>query len=204
MALRAATAVRRLATLQGEPRLMTVRHDPGPRHSQASEASEAPPTPARSALMGRIRGRNTAPEIIVRRASHRLGLRFRVHRPDLPGTPDIVFPKHRLAIFVHGCFWHRHEGCRRCTTPKTRIEFWNEKFRKNVERDRRDAEALLMRGWKVLTIWECQTKNPVALDAILIAAVVGHQIEHVDRWTEGGERPRGPQQGLSSLDSPPR
>lgn len=162
---------------------MTVWQDPDPRHPQASEASEVPPTPARSALMGRIRGKNTTPEIVVRRAAHRLGFRFRVHRRDLPGTPDIVFPKYRLVIFVHGCFWHRHEGCRRCTTPKTRIEFWNEKFRKNIERDRRAAEALLIRGWNVLTIWECQTKNPAALDALLIAAIVDRQIERVDRWS---------------------
>lgn len=173
---------------------MTARQDLGPHPPQASEASEAPPTPARSALMGRIRGKNTMPEIVVRQAAHRLGLRFRVHRRDLPGTPDIVFPKYRLVIFVHGCFWHRHEGCRRCTTPKTRIEFWNEKFRKNVERDQRDTEALLNLGWNVLTIWECQTKNPEALDALLIASTVGRasQIEHVDHRSVSPQHCDGP------------
>ena len=160
---------------------MTVRHDPGPRHPEASEAFEAPPTPTRSALMGRIRGKNTTPEIVVRRAAHRLGLRFRVHCRDLPGTPDIVFRRHRLVIFVHGCFWHRHEGWRRCTTPKTRIEFWNEKFRKNVERDRRDVEALQKNRWNVLIIWECRTKSSEDIDALIMAATVGRQIEHGDR-----------------------
>ena len=174
---------------------MTVREDLGPQRPQASEAPEAPPTPARSALMGRIRGKNTAPEIVVRRAAHHLGLRFRVHRRDLPGTPDIVFRKYRLVIFVHGCFWHRHQGCRRCTTPKTRTEFWNEKFRKNVERDQRDADALRKRGWNVLTIWECQTKNPAALDVLLIAATVGRtsQMEHVDYWSLGRGSKNGPE-----------
>ncbi len=150
---------------------MAVRQDLGPQHSQeADEGLAAPPTPARSALMGRIRGKNTTPEMVVRRAAHRLGLRFRIHRRDMPGTPDVVLRKHGLAIFVHGCFWHRHEGCRRCTTPKTRTEFWSEKFKKNVERDQRDVDALRKRGWTVLIIWECETRNPKDLDGLLIAA----------------------------------
>jgi len=153
---------------------MTTWQDPGFRNElKAEEVSEAPPTPARSALMSRIRGKNTTPEIVVRRAAHRLGLRFRLHRRDLPGTPDIAIRKYRLVIFVHGCFWHRHEGCRRCTTPKTRTDFWNEKFRKNVERDQRGEDALRKGGWNVLIIWECQTKHPIALDALLIDATVG-------------------------------
>lgn len=152
---------------------------------EADEVAEAAPTPARSALMGRIRGKNTTPEMVVRRAAHRLGLRFRVHRRDLPGTPDLVLPKHGLAIFVHGCFWHRHEGCRRCTTPKTRTDFWNEKFRKNVERDQRDVGALRKQGWNVLTIWECQTKNPTALDARLIDATVGRK-SHMEYFKSPG------------------
>lgn len=129
-------------------------------------ASDAP-TAQRSALMSRIRGKNTAPEMVVRRAAHRRSLRFRLHRRNLPGTPDIVFPRHRLVIFVHGCFWHRHEGCRRCTTPKTRVQFWSEKFRKNVERDRQNTTALEQAGWRVLTIWECQTRDERNLDKIL-------------------------------------
>lgn len=163
---------------------MIVRQDPRLRHPpEADDASEAPPTLARSALMGRIRGKNTTPEMVVRQAAHRLGLRFRIHRRDMPGTPDIVLRKHSLVIFVHGCFWHRHEGCRRCTMPKTRIDFWNQKFKKNVERDRRDEDALRKRGWNVLIIWECQTKNLTDLDALLIDATVGraNQMERVDR-----------------------
>ncbi|PDQ17672.1 very short patch repair endonuclease [Mesorhizobium sanjuanii] len=138
--------------------------------SEADPELDAPPTPARSALMGRVRGKNTTPEMVVRRAAHRLGLRFRIHRRDMPGTPDIVLRKHRLVIFVHGCFWHRHEGCRRCTTPKTRAEFWSEKFRRNVERDHRHVDALRKRGWNVLIVWECETKNPRELDVLLIEA----------------------------------
>ena len=162
---------------------MTVSQDlSAQRPPEADSALDAPPTPARSALMSRIRGKNTTPEMIVRRAAHRLGLRFRIHRRDMPGTPDIVLRKYDLVIFVHGCFWHRHEGCRRCTTPKTRVAFWNEKFRKNVERDQRDGDALRKRGWNVLTVWECQTKNLTGLDALLIDATVGRasHMEQID------------------------
>ena len=113
----------------------------------------------RSELMARIGGRDTAPEMAVRRIAHRMGLRFRIHRKDLPGRPDLVFPKHRLALFVHGCFWHRHEGCRFAYMPKTRIEFWKKKFEGNVARDKRQESALHALGWKVLTIWECEVRN---------------------------------------------
>ena len=89
--------------------------------------------------MSRIRGRDTAPELLVRSALHRAGYRFRLHREDLPGRPDIVLPKYRTVVFVHGCFWHRHKGCRFAYTPKSRVAFWNDKFRRNVERDRRNA-----------------------------------------------------------------
>lgn len=163
---------------------MIPRQDLSPKGpSEADEVSEAPPTLARSALMGRIRGKNTTPEMVVRRAAHRLGLRFRIHRRDMPGTPDIVLRKYGLVIFVHGCFWHRHEGCRRCTVPKTRFDFWNEKFKKNVERDWRDVDVLRKAGWNVLIIWECQTKNSTDLNALLIDATFGqvNQIEQFDR-----------------------
>jgi DNA mismatch endonuclease (patch repair protein) len=113
----------------------------------------------RSENMGRIKGRNTAPEINVRRILHRLGYRFRLHRKDLPGSPDLVLPKYHAVIFVHGCFWHRHGGCKFSYTPKTRTEFWSEKFAKNVERDRVAVESLLEHGWKVLVMWECESKN---------------------------------------------
>jgi DNA mismatch endonuclease, patch repair protein len=113
----------------------------------------------RSALMSRIRGRNTRPELIVRRLAHSLGYRFRLHQRRLPGSPDIVFPRLRMVIFVHGCFWHRH-GCGRAFTPKTRPKFWEQKFAANVSRDRRARIALRHQGWDVLVIWECQMISP--------------------------------------------
>ena len=117
----------------------------------------------RSEVMSRIRGRDTKPEMIVRRIAHGLGFRFRLHRRDLPGSPDLVFPKHRAVIMVHGCFWHRHPGCRYATSPKTRVRFWEEKFEGNVVRDRRNEDALDELGWRVLVIWECETRDREAV-----------------------------------------
>lgn len=117
--------------------------------------------------MRRVRGKNTSPELAVRRAAHRLGYRFRLYRKDLPGTPDIVFPGRKLALFVHGCFWHRHEGCRRCTTPKTREAFWAAKFEANVARDARSLRALEAMGWLVGVVWECQVADSSKLDRLL-------------------------------------
>lgn len=113
----------------------------------------------RSWLMSRVGGKNTTPEMVVRRMAHSLGLRFRLHRKDLPGTPDIVFPKWKVAIFVHGCFWHRHPGCAKASTPKSRIDFWQCKFDSNVRRDEKNAELLRDLGWSVITVWECETKS---------------------------------------------
>ena len=112
----------------------------------------------RSRNMAAIRGKDTAPELAVRRILHAMGLRFRLHRKDLPGRPDIVLPKHRTVVFVHGCFWHRHEDCRYTTTPKTRQEFWQAKFAANVERDRRNRTDLQQLGWRVIVVWECELK----------------------------------------------
>jgi DNA mismatch endonuclease (patch repair protein) len=95
----------------------------------------------------------------VRRAAHAMGLRFRLHRKDLPGTPDLVFPKYKTVVFVHGCFWHRHPGCRKSSTPKSRLEYWQSKFDANVARDARAAIELRQLGWHVATIWECETKE---------------------------------------------
>ena len=111
----------------------------------------------RSEIMGRVRNKDTKPEMIVRRITHGLGYRYRLHYGKLPGRPDLVFPSRRKVIFVHGCFWHRHKGCRRATIPKTRTDSWIEKFEKNVARDRRVLSQLKKQGWKVLVIWECQT-----------------------------------------------
>ena len=123
----------------------------------------------RSRIMSRVRGRNTKPELIVRRIAHGLGLRFRLHRRDLPGCPDIVFPRHRAAIMVHGCFWHRHPGCKKAASPKTRTQYWEEKFAGNVVRDRRNEAALRELGWRVCVIWECETKDEDAVAARIAA-----------------------------------
>jgi len=106
--------------------------------------------------MSRIRGRDTGPEKTVRSVLHRLGYRFRLQRRDLPGCPDIVLPRHRTVIFVHGCFWHRHPGCKYAYEPKSRRLFWQRKFRRNVERDEDARERLIVLGWRVLVIWECE------------------------------------------------
>ncbi len=118
----------------------------------------------RSALMAKIGGKNTKPELIVRRTAHAMGYRFRLHRKDLPGRPDLIFPKYHLALFVHGCFWHRHHGCKKCTTPATRTDFWKAKFKANVERDERVRRELEALGWRVEVIWECETKNPSQIE----------------------------------------
>lgn len=109
----------------------------------------------RSRMMSGIRGANTKPELALRRSLHRAGFRYRLHRLDLPGRPDIVLPRHRAAIFVHGCFWHRHQGCHWCSTPASNEAFWMEKFERNVERDRQHVQDLLSSGWRVGTVWEC-------------------------------------------------
>lgn len=111
----------------------------------------------RSALMSRVRDKHSKPEIAVRRMAHRLGYRFRLHCHYLPGTPDLVFPRLRRAIFVHGCFWHRHKGCHRTTSPKTRSKYWADKFETNIKRDVIQQRKLRSLGWEVLVIWECQT-----------------------------------------------
>jgi DNA mismatch endonuclease, patch repair protein len=109
--------------------------------------------------MGRIPGKNTKPEIAVRRVAHKLGYRFRLHRRDLPGNPDIVFPGRRVALFVHGCYWHRHGACRFAYNPKSNVEFWQAKFKNNVARDARAKEQLERMGWHVAVIWECETAD---------------------------------------------
>lgn len=111
----------------------------------------------RSWNMSRIRGADTAPERLVRSVLHGLGLRFRLHRADLPGRPDIVLPRWKTVVFVHGCFWHRHPGCRFAYTPKSRRDFWLKKFEDNVSRDVRNAAALEEAGWKTIIVWECET-----------------------------------------------
>lgn len=109
--------------------------------------------------MSHIRGKNTKPELLLRSLLHRAGFRFRLHAGKLPGRPDIVLPRYRTVIFVHGCFWHRHEGCSNATMPKTRTEFWRDKFARTVERDLQKQKELEALGWKVLTVWECELQS---------------------------------------------
>ncbi|MBP5955504.1 DNA mismatch endonuclease Vsr [Pseudomonas anatoliensis] len=113
----------------------------------------------RSKMMSMIKGKNTKPEMMVRSVCHELGLRYRLHRRDLPGTPDLVFVKNRICLFVNGCFWHRHPGCKYAYTPKSRLDFWLPKLARNVERDLNAQQTLLSLGWRVLIVWECDTKN---------------------------------------------
>jgi DNA mismatch endonuclease (patch repair protein) len=114
----------------------------------------------RSEIMSHVKAANSKPEIIVRRLLHRLGYRFRLHRKDLPGKPDIVMPKYKIAIFVHGCFWHHHENCKKSKMPTSNIEFWHEKIMANVVRDKQCIQALGEVGWKVMVIWECEVSSP--------------------------------------------
>lgn len=114
--------------------------------------------------MRAITKKNTKPEIRVRRRLHALGYRFRLHRRDLPGTPDIVLPRHRTVIQVHGCFWHQHPGCRHATTPRTRQGYWLPKLERNVTRDIATMAALTALGWRVLVLWECELRDEKALD----------------------------------------
>jgi len=113
----------------------------------------------RSRNMSAIKSKNTKPEIAVRKLLHSMGYRFRLHRKDLPGSPDIVLPKYKIVIFVHGCFWHRHENCKYASNPKTRKEFWESKFKANVKRDFEIQEKIKNIGWHFVVIWECETKN---------------------------------------------
>ena len=113
----------------------------------------------RSFLMRRVRSQNTKPEIVVRRTAHSLGFRFRLHQKNLPGSPDIVLAKHAVAIFVHGCFWHGHRKCKRAKRPTSNTEFWEQKLDRNIQRDRAVVRKLKGLGWRVLVVWECETKD---------------------------------------------
>ena len=128
--------------------------------------------------MSGIRGKDTRPEVIVRKALFAAGYRFRLHRRDLPGAPDVALFGRKIAIFVHGCFWHMHAGCKNAKLPSTRAAFWRAKLEGNVERDRRAIEALQSNGWRVLTCWECATRDTEI--AAAMPAVLGE-------WIEGGD-----------------
>ncbi len=113
----------------------------------------------RSRIMAKVRSKNTTPEIVVRSLLHRLGFRFRLHRKDLPGKPDIILPKYKTAIFVHGCFWHQHPGCKAAHRPTSNTDYWNRKLDRNMVRDDNNIAHLEYAGWRVVVIWECETRD---------------------------------------------
>ena len=125
---------------------------------------------ARSRMMSGIRGKDTKPELMLRKELHARGFRYSLHSSKLPGKPDIVLPKYRAVVFVHGCFWHRHEGCRYATSPATRADFWSSKFEANIERDKAVQRALHLSDWRVAVVWECAIRKPslrsLAVDAL--------------------------------------
>lgn len=121
----------------------------------------------RSRMMRAVRSKNTSPELVVRRTAHAMGYRFRLHRRDLPGCPDLVFPGRKTAVFVHGCFWHAHGGCPRATLPTSNQPFWITKLARNAERDQQNLAALRALGWRPLVVWECETKDTAQLQALL-------------------------------------
>lgn len=145
----------------------------------------------RSRMMAAIRGKNTKPELIVRRYLHSCGYRFRLHRRDLPGRPDLVLPKYKLAIFVHGCFWHRHEGCAYATFPKTRKLFWEEKLSGNVKRDQAQLASLNSMRWRVLVIWECGLKHALC-DIQSLQKMIASEDDYQQFWPIIPPRPRVP------------
>ena len=138
----------------------------------------------RSLIMSHVRSKNTTPEMLVRSFLHRKGFRFRLHVKSLPGHPDIVFPKYKTVIEVRGCFWHRHQGCKQASFPASNIQYWTEKFRRNVERDKRTKAALQKLGWRVIIVWECQLKKPSFLNR-LPSRIIG--CKRQNREFEGAE-----------------
>ena len=139
----------------------------------------------RSRMMAAIRGKDTKPELALRRALHARGFRFRLHSKAVRGRPDLVLPKYRAVVFVHGCFWHRHEGCRYTTTPSTRQEFWQAKFTANVARDAAVRGKLLKDGWRVATVWECALRKPDQIVASIdsLSAWLRSEEDHIEIGT---------------------
>lgn len=139
----------------------------------------------RSRMMSGIQGKDTRPEMLVRRHLHSLGFRYRLHVKALPGTPDLVLSKYKTVIFVHGCFWHRHAGCKYATTPRTNPEFWNEKLDSNVRRDKVAMDRLVHLGWRIIVIWECSLRHKTDVDhaaAWLASALTSDRCEMFSVW----------------------
>lgn len=149
------------------------------RSAEEAKVADVVGPETRSRMMSGIRGKDTKPEMIVRRALFAAGFRFRLHRRDLPGAPDVVLPARGIAVFIHGCFWHMHEGCSLAKLPATRPDFWKAKLEGNVERDQRTVEALLAQDWRVLVVWECATKDKAAASTLP---------ETLSAWIEGTAR----------------
>ena len=160
----------------GEFCVVSLRLPPQTPRQNALKPMCLPTTPQRSRMMSSIRGKNTWPERMLRSLLFARGFRYRLHVRNLPGSPDLVFPKHGAVIFVHGCFWHRHEGCRYTTTPKANSEFWKQKFQGNVDRDARHAAVLRDLGWRVAVVWECSLKQSI-----------DHTAQIVEEWLHGNE-----------------
>ncbi len=160
----------------------------------------------RSRIMARVGQKDTGPEILLRSALHRTGLRYRLHDRTLPGSPDLVFPRFRSAVFIHGCYWHSH-GCHRSTVPKSRREFWEEKFRANRRRDARDAALLRERGWRVMIVWECaligkhasEPKNVAERVRVWLAGV--EERGEVSGHLPGTSAPKAPESRLSRRET---
>ena len=134
----------------------------------------------RSWNMSRIKSVNTRPEKVVRSLLHAMGYRFRLHRQDLPGKPDIVLPKYKTAIFMHGCFWHRHPDCKNATMPKTNTEFWEKKLSENVERDKKNRAYLEKLGWNIIVVWECQTERSLESLSVFIKKQISSHLDKID------------------------
>ncbi len=143
----------------------------------------------RSRMMSGIRGKDTKPELIVRKALFAAGFRFRLHRRGLPGVPDVVLAGRRVVIFVHGCFWHMHAGCKNAKLPSSRQDFWKEKLGRNVERDKENIDALVGLGWRVLVVWECATREKVAESALRSALTLWIGGEEARGELSGGSKP---------------
>lgn len=142
--------------------------------SGAKDGHGLPVSQQRSSNMRAVRSGDTKPELIVRKLLHEMGFRFRLRRADLPGKPDMVLPRYQTVVFVHGCFWHRH-SCKRASTPKTRTEFWEAKLAGNVARDRRVIDELRALGWRVVVIWECETRSPLVIaERVMVATGRAH------------------------------